>query len=87
MTIEQKFGAPPPVFHPAIILAGQMVVSMVILLVIRPPFVCSNGTLNVSTVLFISLGITTGCGFAYIGNASCSDIFKGLFEVVKVCRN
>lgn len=87
MTIEQKFGTPPPAVHPAIILAGQMIVSMVILLVIRPPFVCSNGNLNVSTVLFISFGITAGCGFAYMGNASSSDIFRGLFEVVRVCRN
>ena len=87
MTIEQKFGTPPPAVHPAIILAGQMIVSMVILLVIRPPFVCSHDNIKVSTVLFISLGITTGCGVAYMGNVSSSDIFRGLFEVVKVCRN
>lgn len=86
MSFEQKFGAPPPVVPPYVALAGQMVVSMLILLVIKPPFVCSNGAVNMWTLLFVSIGLTLGCALAYVGGASSSDIFRGMFEIVRVCN-
>lgn len=86
MSFEQKFGAPPSVVPAYVVLAGQMVLSVLILIVVKPPFVCSGSTVNLWTLLFVSTGLTLGCALAHVGGASSSDIFRGMFEIARVCN-
>ncbi len=66
---------------PAIILLGQLIVSLVIMLVVRPPFVCVEGRLKVSTALFIAVAVTVACGCAFGQNTS--SIVQSTFEMVR----
>lgn len=86
MSTEEKFGPPPSDVHPLVLLAGQFVASIVILMLIRPPFVCSQGHLQVETIVFISLGLTLGSVCASTRNATSADLFRGLVNVISTCR-
>lgn len=85
MTVEEKFGTPPPVISCTTVAVCQLVISIIILYVIKPPFIILHERVSLSIVLMISIGITATSAFAYKANASSSDICRGLFEIVRVC--
>jgi len=87
-SLEQRFGPQPPsyfdTFSPVAILGAQFVLTLLILVTIRPPFICgSQGAINVRTVFGIGVITTVICVIAH--RADVSDIVRGTLHTMKTC--
>lgn len=78
MDFDARFGPPPPRNNKPRLLCTQFLVACVILLAVRPPFVCdASGTVRVSTTFTVAALSTVCCVLLNASNISPVDVFRG----------
>lgn len=88
--LKEKFGVPPIGERDVLlVVVGQMVISVIVLVTVRPPFVCRDkdcSVLDWRMVVFVGIVATVACVLAHACDAAPSDMFRGVWETVRAIR-
>ena len=91
MAHHNRFGPAPPLMatvSPQTVLVGQMVVCVVSLLILQPPFVMAppvgglGPTMSLSRILALSLAATSATWVLHASGVTPLDSFQGACEVM-----
>lgn len=73
-----KFGYTPP--NPLVVIVGHFVLSILVLLVIQPPFVQRSGSVHLPVVVFVAFMSSAFTYALFLNDVSPVDTFRGVVE-------